>query len=172
MRDNIVKGVYAGSFDPLTNGHMYIIKEASKIFDELVISIGINPTKKYTFSLEERMKIIKETTKDLKNIIIDSFENKFLIKYAEKIGCKYIVRGIRNESDYEFERIMRNINGDLNPNITTIFLMPPREISEISSSFVKGLVGPEGWENVVKKFVPYPVYKLLIKTFSNENKNI
>ncbi|GIW23427.1 MAG: phosphopantetheine adenylyltransferase [Candidatus Sericytochromatia bacterium] len=167
MRKNIIRGVYAGSFDPLTNGHLYIIKEASRIFDELIVSIGVNPTKKYTFSLEERINIIKKTTKNLKNIIVDSFENKFLIKYAEKMNCSYIVRGIRNESDYEFERIMRNINGDLNKNITTIFFMPPREIAEISSSFVKGLVGPEGWEQVVKKFVPGPVYELLIKNFSN-----
>jgi len=78
------------------------------------------------------------------------------------MNCSYIVRGIRNESDYEFERIMRNINGDLNQNITTIFLMPPREISEISSSFVKGLVGPEGWEQVVKNFVPKYVYDFSI----------
>ena len=165
MRHDKVKGVYAGSFDPLTEGHLYMILEGSKLFDELIVAIGINAGKTYTFSLDTRLKLIKEATKSLKNIVVDSFENKFLINYAEEMGCSYIIRGIRNESDYEFERTMRNVNGDLNSNISTIFLMPPREISEISSSFVKGLVGPEGWENVIKKFVPKPVYRALLENF-------
>jgi pantetheine-phosphate adenylyltransferase len=169
MRKNLVRGVYAGSFDPLTQGHMYMIVEGSKIFDELILAVGINPAKNYTFSLEQRLELIKESTKDLRNLKVDTFENKFLIKYAEQKGCSFILRGIRNESDYEFERTMRNVNGDINSSISTLFLMPPREISEVSSSFVKGLVGPEGWETVIKKFVPEPVYKTLLLSFS-ENK--
>lgn len=166
MRQNLVRGVYAGSFDPITKGHMYMIEEGSRIFDELILAIGINPVKTYTFSLEQRLELIKESTKELKNLKIDIFENQFLIKYAEQKGCRYILRGIRNESDYEFERTMRNVNGDLNSGISTIFLMPPREIAEVSSSFVKGLVGPEGWETVIKKFVPEAVYKTLLESFS------
>lgn len=168
MRQDKVKGVYAGSFDPLTEGHLYMIEEGSKLFDELIVAIGINPGKSYTFSLEKRIELIKESTKHLKNVVTSSYENQFLVKYAESMGCSYIIRGIRNESDYEFERTMRNVNGDLNPNISTIFLMPPREISEISSSFVKGLVGPEGWEKIIEKFVPSPVYKTLLENFSTK----
>jgi len=74
-----------------------------------------------------------------------------------------ILRGIRSESDYEYERTMRNINGDLGSGICTVFLMPPRNIAEVSSSMVKGLVGPKGWQRVVRKYVPEPVYRQLIK---------
>lgn len=166
MNKKLVKGVYAGSFDPLTEGHLYMINEGSKLFDEIIVAVGINPEKKYTFTIDERITFIKESTKHLDNVIIDHYQNKFLIKYAEQMNCKYIIRGIRNESDYEFERTMRNINGDLNKEISTIFLMPPREIAEISSSFVKGLVGPEGWEKIIEKFLPAPVYKTLLERLS------
>lgn len=167
MSGNHIIGVYAGSFDPLTLGHMYMISEGSKLFDELIVAIGINAGKTYTFNLDERLELLKESVKNLQNVKIDTFENRFLIKYAEEINCRYILRGIRNESDYEFERTMRNVNGDLNPNISTVFLMPPREIAEVSSSFVKGLVGPQGWETVIKSFVPKPVYKALLKRFKH-----
>ena len=79
------------------------------------------------------------------------FSNMFLVDYARKIGAEYILRGIRNPNDYEYERGMRYINSDINPKLTTVFLIPPREISEVSSSFVKALVGPRGWERMVKE---------------------
>lgn len=167
MPNSRIIGVYAGSFDPLTLGHMYMINEGAKLFDELIVAIGINPAKSYTFTLEDRLELLKESVKNLDNVKIQTFENRFLIKYAEEMNCKYILRGIRNESDYEFERTMRNVNGDLNSNISTVFLMPPREIAEVSSSFVKGLVGPQGWEIVIKNFVPNPVYKALLKAFKS-----
>lgn len=168
MNKKLVKGVYAGSFDPLTQGHLYMINEGAKLFDKIIVAVGINPEKKYSFTVEERIGFIKESTKHLNNIVVDHYENKFLIKYAEQMDCKYIIRGIRNESDYEFERTMRNINGDLNKDISTIFLMPPREIAEISSSFVKGLVGPEGWEKIIENFLPPPVYKALLNRFATK----
>jgi phosphopantetheine adenylyltransferase len=92
-------------------------------------------------------------------------ENRFLVKYAENIGANYILRGIRSEEDYSFERVMRNINGDMNSNITTVFLIPPREIAEVSSSMVKGLIGPDGWREVVNKYVPLPVYRCFLDRF-------
>jgi len=162
------RGVYAGSFDPLTNGHMYIITQGSKLFNELIIAIGSNYQKKYTFSLEKRLYLLRESTKHLKNVKIDSYENQFLIRYAEKVNSSFIIRGIRTESDYEYERTMRNINGELNPDITTLFLMPPKEVSEVSSSIVKGMVGTEGWEEIVKNFVPEPVYQTFLEQFSNQ----
>ena len=79
------------------------------------------------------------------------------------IGATHILRGIRSESDYEYERTMRNINGDLDSAICTVFLMPPRDIAEVSSSMVKGLVGPKGWQKVVRKYVPEPVYRQFLK---------
>ncbi len=166
MNNHFIRGVYAGSFDPLTQGHLYMITEGSKLFDQLIIAIGINPGKSYTFDIDERVDLIKESTKHLNNIVVETFENRFLVKYAEEKQCKYIIRGIRSESDYEFERTMRNVNGDLNSEISTVFLMPPRGMSEISSSFVKGLVGPEGWQTVIKSFLPDPVYYAMIKKFT------
>ncbi|MEQ8189763.1 MAG: hypothetical protein ABRQ39_17475 [Candidatus Eremiobacterota bacterium] len=81
--------------------------------------------------------------------------DSFLVRYVESIGANYILRGIRSENDYSFERVMRNINGDMNSDITTLFHIPPREIAEVSSSMVKGLIGPDDWRSVVKKYVPF-----------------
>jgi pantetheine-phosphate adenylyltransferase len=161
------RAVYAGSFDPITNGHMYMIGEGAKLFDELVVAIGINPDKRYTFTLEERLDFLRKCTGRIKNVRLDNFTNMFLVDYARKIGASYILRGIRNPNDYEYERGMRYINADLNPNVSTTFLIPPREISEVSSSFVKGLVGPKGWQKVVKDYVPSPVYQHFVDHFSD-----
>ncbi len=161
----MVKAVYAGSFDPVTNGHLWMIKEGAELFDKLVAAIGINPDKKYSFSLEERIDMLKKSTRDCPNIIIDSFENKFLVNYAESVNAEDILRGIRSQADYEFEKGMRNINSDLNPDITTIFLIPPRGIAEVSSSFVKNLIGPEHWEDVIERYIPRSVYNSLLIKF-------
>jgi len=162
------KGVYAGSFDPLTKGHMWMIKRGASLFDELVVVVGTNPEKNYTFTIEERFELLKKSTKDIKNVKLDVMKNRFLVKYAESIQANYILRGIRTENDYSFERVMRYINGDMNSEINTIFLMPPREIAEVSSSMIKGLIGPDGWQEVVKKYVTAPVYKLFLKRFGED----
>ncbi len=154
--------VYAGSFDPPTNGHMYMIEKGAKLFDRLIISVGINPNKAYTFSVQERLEMLRQCTRELDNVEVDSFVGQFLVRYAESKGAGYILRGIRSEEDYRFEHAMRNVNEDLAPRVTTVFLIPPREICEISSSFVKGLVGVEGWQEVVKPYVPEPVYERLL----------
>ena len=161
------RGVYAASFDPITNGHVWVIQEGSRIFDELTIAIGMNPDKTYMFSLEERVELVTEATKGLPNIRVETFQDKFLINYAKSIDAEYIIRGIRNESDYEYERAMRHINSDLDASIATIFVMPPREIAEVSSSVVKGLVGPEGWEEVIGRYVPEPVLRKFVARFGN-----
>ncbi|MBI2047138.1 pantetheine-phosphate adenylyltransferase [Candidatus Pacearchaeota archaeon] len=158
------KCVYAGSFDPVTNGHLWMIEKGTKLFNEFVVAIGISPKKKYTFSLDDRLDMLKKSVRDFSNVQIASFENQFLVNYAKSIGADFILRGIRNEGDYEYERGMRHVNSDLNPQVTTAFLMPPREIAEVSSSLVKGLVGPEGWEDVVESCLPKNVYnKFLVK---------
>jgi len=157
------KAVYGGSFDPPTNGHLWMIEQGAKLFDVLVVALGINPSKEYAFSVDERVEMLRNITKDFRNITIDTFQDQFLVSYAESVGADHIIRGIRSEADYEYERVMRHVNSDLNSNILTVFLMPPREIAEVSSSFVKGLVGPEGWEKIVKKYVPKPVYEKFLE---------
>jgi len=155
-------GVYAGSFDPLTVGHLWMIEQGVQLFERLMVAVGVNPDKKYTFDLEERLLMLRESTKKFRNVSVSSFSNRYLIHYAQEIGATHILRGIRTESDYEFERTMRNINGDLDPEICTVFLMPPRGIAEVSSSMVRGLIGPDGWQRIVRKYVPGPVYRRLL----------
>jgi pantetheine-phosphate adenylyltransferase len=155
--------VYAGSFDPVTNGHLFMIREGARLFDRLVVAIGENPEKRSTFPLEQRLDLLTIVTRGLKNVRVDHFSHRFLIEYAAGAGAQYILRGIRNSADYAFESTMRNVNGDLNARITTVFLMPPRELAEVSSSFIRGLVGPRGWQRVVKKYVPGPVFRALLK---------
>jgi pantetheine-phosphate adenylyltransferase len=154
--------VYAGSFDPPTNGHMFMIEKGAELFDRLVVALGINPNKRYTFSVADRLEMLNRCTEAFDNVEVDSFEGQFLVHYAQGKGCDYILRGIRSEEDYRFEHAMRNVNEDLEPGISTVFLIPPREICEVSSSFVKGLVGFEGWQEVVRPYVPEPVYEKLL----------
>ena len=163
----IRRAVYAGSFDPVTNGHMHMIREGARLFDELVVAIGSNPDKRYTFSLDQRMEFLRQSQAGIANVTLDHFENMFLVDYANSIEADYILRGIRNPNDYEYERGMRYINEDMNPRVVTVFLIPPRQISEVSSSFVKGLVGPRGWERVVKDYLPPPIYEHFLKHFKN-----
>jgi pantetheine-phosphate adenylyltransferase len=140
-----------------------MIQQGVSLFDRLIVAVGINPEKRYTFSLEERLSMLRESLKQYRNLSIASFSNRYLIDYAQSIGATHILRGIRSPSDYEYERTMRNINSDLNPTILSVFLMPPRAIAEVSSSMVKGLVGPKGWQKVVRKYVPEPVYRRFLK---------
>jgi pantetheine-phosphate adenylyltransferase len=156
-------GVYAGSFDPLTVGHLWMIEQGVALFDRLIVAVGINPDKRYTFLLEDRLAMLRESLKRFRNLSVTSFANLYLIDYAHAMGATHILRGIRSESDYEYERTMRHINGDLDAGICTVFLMPPRDMAEVSSSMVRGLVGPKGWQRVARKYVPEPVYRHLLK---------
>jgi pantetheine-phosphate adenylyltransferase len=148
------RAVYAGSFDPVTLGHVYMIEQGARLFDELVVAVGTNPDKKSTFPLEQRLDFLREVVKGLPNVRIDQFTGELLVTYAGRIQAGYLLRGMRTESDYEYERTMRNINGDMAAGVTTVFLMPPRELAEVSSSFVRALVGLTGWEELVKRYVP------------------
>lgn len=153
--------VYAGSFDPPTHGHIWMMEQGAAMFDRLIVALGINPAKRYLFTEEERIEMLRASTAHLPNVRVESFSNRFLIDFAASAGARFILRGIRNESDYEQERVMRNVNGDLDGRVTTVFLMPPRGMAEVSSSMVKGLVGPEGWELVARRYVSAAVFERL-----------
>jgi pantetheine-phosphate adenylyltransferase len=156
-------GVYAGSFDPLTIGHMWMIEEGAKLFNRLIVAVGINPDKKSTFSVDDRLEMLRESCHQITNVSVTAYSNLYLIDYAKSVKATHIVRGIRSTADFEYERSMRNINGDLDPDICTVFLMPPRNIAEVSSSMVKGLIGPNDWRKIVRKYVPVPVYQRLLR---------
>ncbi len=157
------RAVYAGSFDPITNGHLWMVERGVELFDELWVAIGVNSDKKTAFSMEERMQMVRRSVLHLPRVRIDHFSNQFLVDYARSIGANFVLRGIRDANDFGYERGMRHINEDLHSSVTTVFLMPPRGYSEVSSSLVKGLVGPEGWQDVVRRYVPEPVFEQLVK---------
>ena len=157
------RAVYAGSFDPPTLGHLWMIQEAQAMFDELVVAIGVNPEKRNTYTIAERQAMLQEITAAFPNVCIRVFENRFLVHYAREVSARFIVRGIRSAADYEYERSMRYINSDLAPEISTVFLMPPREIAEVSSTMVKGLVGPEGWRDTIRRYLPEAVYRKILQ---------
>ena len=162
---NIRRAVYAGSFDPPTNGHLWMIRTAQALFDELVVAVGENPAKHCTYSFDERVAMLQAACQDFPNVQIAAMRDRFLVEYAASIQAAYIVRGIRSVSDYEFERSMRHINADMQPEISTVFLMPPREFAEVSSTMIKGLIGPENWQEVLKRYVPQSVYDKIVQDF-------
>jgi len=155
--------VYAGSFDPPTNGHLWMIEQGLAMFDRLIVAIGDNPSKRYSFTVEERLQLLKDSIPPAENLEISHFDNRYLVDYARKKGAKYVLRGIRSPHDYEYERVMRHINADMAPEITTVFLMPPRDIAEVSSNMIKSLTGPQGWEDTVRRYVPGPVFAELAR---------
>lgn len=140
-----------------------MIEQGLALFDRLIVAIGNNPSKSYTFSVPERLQLLQESTTDNKNLVIEHFDNRYLVDYAKEQDAKYILRGIRSPGDYEYERVMRHINNDLAPTVTTCFLMPPRELAQVSSSMVESLIGPKGWEKTVERYVPAPVFEALKK---------
>jgi pantetheine-phosphate adenylyltransferase len=153
--------IYPGTFDPLTNGHLSIIKRALKIFDKLVLAILINPNKSPLFTLEERIDMLKEIFKDEVNIEIDSF-NGLLVDYAVNKGANIVVRGLRALSDFEYEFQLALMNRKLNRDIESVFLMTDYKWFYISSTIIKeaaryggdikGLVPPIVNERLKRKF--------------------
>ena len=102
--------VYAGSFDPPTNGHLWMIERGLEMFDRLIVALGSNPSKNYSFTVEERLELLRVSTDVSDRLEIAHFDNRYLVDYAKKMKAKYILRGIRSPNDYEYERVMRQIN--------------------------------------------------------------
>lgn len=165
-----MKGIYAGSFDMPTLGHEWMIKEGSKLFDKFIVAVGVNPDKKSMFTIDERMDMLSEIliSNGDTSTSIEILGNEYLINYAFTRKCTHIIRGIRSVSDYEYEKAMRYINEDiaLKRDITTVMLIPPKGLIEVSSSLVKGLIGPSGWENVVSRYVSDSVLERIIEKCS------
>ena len=131
------KALYTGSFDPLTNGHLNIIKRAAKLYDELTVGIIVNPSKKCAFTLKEREKMISETLEDLKNVKVEHFSG-LLADYVNKNGFNVVVRGLRAAMDFEYEIQMAQMNARLfDERVETVFLMTEPKYSFISSSMIK-----------------------------------
>ena len=163
-KDNKI-AIYPGSFDPLTNGHIDIIKRASMLFDKLIIAVASNSTKNSLFTIDNRVQIINESLWDNDSVRVDSFEG-LLSDYARKNNIFTIIRGLRTLSDFEYEFQMAIMNRSLNSSIETIFLMTDEKYSHISSSFIKEIYKLNG---DVSRFVPSPVIYQLNKIKNEKN---
>jgi len=155
------KAIYAGSFDPPTKGHQWVIRQGAKLFDELVVAVGTNPAKKGMFPLEERLDMLRDASKGLCNVTVSHFQGKYLVDYAEQQGAQYLLKTMRDVDDYLFERKLAELSHDFNPNIQTVLMMSPQEYVNVSSSMVKSLLGFEGWEDKAKLYVTEFVYSKL-----------
>ncbi len=130
--------IYPGSFDPVTSGHLNIIRRAANIFDRLIVCVMVNAGKQPMFSLEERVELIRRVTADLPNVEVDC-SDKLLAEYAKQKGSCVIVKGLRAGSDFENEFQMALINHNINPNLDTMFLTAEHQYMYLSSSLVKEL---------------------------------
>lgn len=142
--------IYPGSFDPCTNGHLDIILRASKLFDKLYVAVLINSSKIPTFTVSERVALLKRVTKDIKNIEVITFDG-LLVGIAEKLGARVIIKGLRAMSDFEYEFQMSMANAQLSPHIETLFMTTSSANSFLSSSMVKEVARNGG---SITHFVP------------------
>ena len=130
--------IYPGSFDPITNGHLDMIIRSSKLFDKVIVLIANNPNKVCRFSLTSRVRMIKEATKDISNVEVDSFDG-LTVNYAKEYNAKAIIRGLRVVSDFEYEWSYAAANEFINKDIEMVFLMAHKELTFISSSTIDEL---------------------------------
>ena len=158
------KVIYPGSFDPVTYGHIDIIKRARDLFDAVVVTVAVNPSKSALFTTEERVHFIKESVKEFNNIYVDSF-NGLVVDHAKSVGASGIIRGLRAISDFEFEFQMALMNRKLASDIATIFLMPHEKYTYLNSSIVRNLASLKG---DVSDFVPKVVQQALKKKFKEK----
>ena len=142
--------VFPGSFDPITQGHEAIILRALDLFDEIIVAIGLNNEKKYLFSVETRMKWIKHTFRNYPQIKVESYSG-LTVDFCKKVGSDYIIRGLRTSADFEFERIIGQVNKKLYPDIETVFLLAAPEYTSLNSSVVRDIVTNGGNPSI---FVP------------------
>ena len=152
------KAVFPGSFDPITLGHVDIITRAIPLFDEIIIAIGVNSSKKYMFSLEERKSFIEETFKEYDNVTVVTYKG-LTVDFCQQNKIDYIIRGLRNPADFEFEKAIAHTNRDLAP-IETVFLLTAAKTSYISSSIVRDVLRNGGnVSTLVPKAVPASISK-------------
>ena len=151
--------VYTGSFDPVTLGHLDVIERASRIFDGLVVGVGINPDKHSMFTLEERVGLVKASVAHLPNVSVESFSGLSVAFVREK-GASVLLRGVRSLTDIEAEFTMTLANRKLDPAVETVFLMADAQYSHISSSLLKQIT-PLADDGALLRFVPRPVVQAL-----------
>jgi pantetheine-phosphate adenylyltransferase len=128
--------VYPGSFDPITNGHLDILNRGLELFDKVIVAVALNIEKKALFSVEERMELIRLSVNHNENVLVDTF-NGLLVNYAKKVNARFVIRGLRAMSDFEYEFQMASMNRNLNKDMDTLFMMTSKDYYFISSRTIK-----------------------------------
>ena len=159
----MIRAVYPGSFDPVTNGHLDIIERSAKVFDELIVAVLINPDKQGLFNIEERVELIERTVKHIPNVKVKSFSG-LLIDFLKQQDSKVIIKGLRAVSDFEYEFQMSLMNKKLDPDIETTFMMATSKNSFLSSSSVKQVATFGG---CIKDLVPDEIIPDIMKKVNN-----
>lgn len=157
--------IYPGSFDPITKGHLDVLKTGAQIFDKVIIAVLNNTTKQGFLTVDERVELIRASVKELANVEVDSFEG-LTVEYAKQKGAKILLRGLRAVSDFEYEMQLSQTNSALSEDIKTVFLITKPKYNFISSSTVKEIVLNNG---DISKFVPQPVTNYLTEKFASKN---
>ena len=153
------RAIYPGSFDPITNGHIDILKRSLEVFDEVIVLVADNQNKKSRFNIEERVSMIKDAVKDLKGVKVDSTHG-LTVAYAKSVGAKHLIRGLRAVTDFEYEFTLSAANHFIDNNIDMVFFMANSDYSFISSSAIDDMHK----ENVdISKLVPESVVKMYEK---------
>ncbi len=153
--------VYAGSFDPVTNGHLDVMRRAAGLFDRVIVAVGVHPTRDALFSIEERVHLLKRTTEHLENVSIQSFEG-LLIHYCESINARVLLRGLRHAMDFEYELQIAQANADMAPEIETVFLPTSLRYTFLTASLVREIASHGG---DVSRYAPPMVCAALAKKF-------
>ncbi len=146
--------IYPGSFDPITNGHLDILKSGAEIFDKVIIAVSYNAQKTGFLPVETRVELIRQSVKEFKNVEVDCFEG-LTVEYAKKRNALVLLRGLRTSFDFEYEMQLSQTNGALYKDIKTVFLITKPEFNFISSSSIREILANKG---DISKFVPKPVY--------------
>lgn len=146
------KAVFTGTFDPITLGHLDVIRRGRTLFDHLVVAIGVNPNKPTLFSIDERVALLRQVVAPFHDVSVESFD-ELTVQFVRRIGARIILRGVRTLSDMEYEFGMSMTNQRLDPSIETVFLMADGEYSHVSSTLIKQ-VAHYGQESALRRFVP------------------
>lgn len=161
----MLRALYPGSFDPITNGHLDVLARAARLFEEVIVAVAHNDSKQALFSAQERVQLLSESTAHLGNVKVTSFEG-LLVDFARAQKAKAVIRGLRAVSDFEFEFQMALMNRSLEPELEALFLMPCEEYSYISSRMVKEVARLGG---AVSRFVPPCVERALKSRYQTAN---